>query len=60
VLGNDGDVDGDSIAALVSAGAWGSHLNPTQLQLQPERQLNGTDSFSYQANDGSPTATSQQ
>jgi VCBS repeat-containing protein len=55
VLGNDSDPDGDSlIAILLSGPANGSiSLNPDgSFTYTPNTNFNGTDSFTYQANDG--------
>ena len=63
VLGNDSDVDGDPITAVIVANA--SHgtvvLNANgSFTYTPNTNYNGTDTFTYQANDGlanSATAT---
>lgn len=63
VLGNDSDVDGDSLTAAVVAGP--SHGSLTlnsdgSFSYTPNTNFNGSDSFTYQANDGtanSNTAT---
>src|SRR5262249_45564803 len=55
LLGNDGDVDGDSLSAvLVSGPAHGAlSLNANgSFNYVPNANYNGTDSFSYKANDG--------
>src|SRR5207244_2180005 len=55
VLGNDSDVDGDSLTAvLVSSPAHGSlTLNANgSLNYTPNANFNGSDSFTYKANDG--------
>src|SRR5207244_1709802 len=55
VLGNDSDVDGDSLTAvLVSGPAHGSlTLNANgSLSYTPDANFNGSDSFTYKANDG--------
>jgi VCBS repeat-containing protein len=56
VLGNDSDPDGDSLSALVDSGpAHGSlALNPDgSFTYTPAADYNGTDSFTYEASDGS-------
>jgi VCBS repeat-containing protein len=55
VLGNDTDVDGDALTAALVAGP--SHgtltLNPDgSLLYTPDANYNGSDSFTYKANDG--------
>src|SRR5207302_10155153 len=63
VLGNDSDVDGDTLTAvLVSGPTKGSlTLNANgSFTYTPNANVNGTDSFTYKANDGaldSNTAT---
>ncbi len=55
VLGNDGDVDGNPLtAALVSNVSNGAlTLNPNgSFSYTPNLNFNGSDSFTYQANDG--------
>src|SRR5205085_2724481 len=55
VLGNDSDVDGDSLTAvLVSGPAHGTlTLNSNgSFSYTPAANYNGTDSFTYKANDG--------
>jgi VCBS repeat-containing protein len=55
VLGNDTDPDGDSLsAALVSGPAHGSlNLNANGgFSYTPDADFNGTDTFTYQASDG--------
>src|SRR5207244_3384645 len=55
VLGNDSDVDSDSLTAvLVSGPAHGSlTLNANgSLSYTPNANFNGSDSFTYKANDG--------
>src|SRR4029077_1477772 len=55
VLGNDSDLDGDSLtAALVSGPAHGAlALNPDgSFSYEPAADFNGVDSFTYRANDG--------
>ena len=55
VLANDSDADGDSLTAnLVSGTSDGTlTLNPNgSLSYTPNADFNGTDSFSYQVNDG--------
>jgi VCBS repeat-containing protein len=56
VLGNDSDVDGNPLTAvLVAAPAYGSlSLNSDgELTYTPSANFNGSDSFTYTANDGS-------
>ncbi len=56
VLGNDTDVEGDALtAAVVSGPAHGSlALNPDgSFTYTPTANWNGTDTFTYRANDGS-------
>jgi VCBS repeat-containing protein len=56
VLGNDSDVDGDTLAAvLVSGPAHGSVVLNADgtFTYKPEANYNGTDSFTYRASDGS-------
>jgi VCBS repeat-containing protein len=56
ILGNDTDVDGNSLTvAVVTSPAHGSlTLNPNgSFTYTPELNFNGTDSFTYKANDGS-------
>jgi VCBS repeat-containing protein len=59
VLSNDIDVDGDSLTAiLVSPPANGTltfNVNGS-FTYEPDHDFNGTDSFSYQANDGTATS----
>lgn len=60
VLGNDSDIDGDALAAvLVSGPANGSLvLNADgSFNYTPNAGFAGTDSFTYQASDGSATST---
>ena len=55
VLGNDSDIDGDALAAvLVSGPAHGSlTLNADgSFNYTPDANFNGADSFTYKANDG--------
>jgi VCBS repeat-containing protein len=55
LLGNDTDVDGDALTALLVSGpAHGSvTLNPDgSFAYTPEANYHGADSFTYQANDG--------
>src|SRR5439155_5426721 len=56
VLGNDGDVEGDSLSAvLVSGPAHGTltlHADGS-FAYTPNANYNGSDSFTYKANDGS-------
>jgi VCBS repeat-containing protein len=59
VLGNDGDVDGDSLsAALASGPAHGTvALNANgSFTYTPAANFNGTDSFTYRAGDGDLTS----
>ncbi|MBK9121838.1 MAG: tandem-95 repeat protein [Chloroflexi bacterium] len=63
VLGNDTDIDGNPLSAVLAAGpAHGSlTLNPNgSFTYTPNADFNGSDSFTYRANDGSvnsPVAT---
>jgi VCBS repeat-containing protein len=60
VLGNDSDLDGDSLSAVVDSGpAHGSlALNADgSFTYTPAADYNGTDSFTYQASDGSLTSS---
>src|SRR5207302_1545755 len=60
VLGNDTDVDGDSLTAVLVAGpAHGSlTLNANgSFSYTPAANYNGSDSFTYKANDGSADST---
>jgi VCBS repeat-containing protein len=60
VLGNDSDRDGDALTAVrVSGPAHGTlTLNANgSLTYTPDADYNGTDSFTYQANDGSLDST---
>src|SRR5207244_84247 len=60
VLTNDPDVDGDSLAAvLVSGPANGTlPLNPDgSFTYTPAANFNGTDTFTYKANDGTADST---
>src|SRR5262249_48844875 len=55
VLGNDSDVDGDSLSAIVVSGA--SHGTLTlnsdgSFSYAPDANYNGNDSFTYKASDG--------
>jgi VCBS repeat-containing protein len=54
--GNDTDVDGDALSAVLvsGTGAWHLTLNAEWLvHYHAERQLQRPDSFTYKANDGS-------
>ena len=55
VLGNDSDVEGSALTAVLVAGpASGTlTLNPDgSFDYEPDENLNGSDSFTYMANDG--------
>ena len=59
VLANDTDVDGDPLTAVLVTGP--SHgtltLNANgSFTYTPDANFNGTDSFTYRANDGTPTS----
>ena len=61
VLGNDTDVDGDALTAVLVTGVSHGHLtlNPNgSFTYTPNANYNGTDSFTYQANDGTANSTS--
>ena len=57
VLGNDSDVDGDTLSALLVDGpahAADFHLHANgSYDYTPDADFNGTDRFTYKANDGS-------
>lgn len=60
VLANDTDVDGDPLTALLVTGPARGTLSLAgngSFIYQPFANLNGTDSFTYQASDGSLSAT---
>ncbi len=60
VLGNDSDVDGDTLTAVLQAGpAHGTlTLNADgSLNYVPNSNFNGTDSFQYRASDGALVST---
>jgi len=55
VLGNDGDPDNDPLAAVLVSGPSNGTLTLNgdgSFTYTPDTNLNGTDSFSYKANDG--------
>jgi VCBS repeat-containing protein len=55
VLGNDGDVDGDSLSVLLVSGPAHGTLNLNadgSFTYTPDANYNGSDSFTYKANDG--------
>ena len=55
VLGNDADPEGDGLAAALDSGPQHGQLELNgdgSLVYSPERDYNGTDSFSYRASDG--------
>lgn len=55
VLGNDSDVDGDSLSAVLVAGPLHGELTLNSdgtYSYAPEADFNGTDSFTYRAADG--------
>ena len=55
VLGNDSDVDGDPLAAVLVAGPASGTLTLNangSFTYTPSANFNGSDSFTYQANDG--------
>jgi len=62
VLGNDSDVDGNSLSAVPVSGP--SHGTLTlngdgSFSYSPAANFNGTDSFTYKANDARPIAASR-
>ena len=55
VLGNDSDVDGDDLSAVVVSGPSGGSVTLAgdgSFVYTPDADFNGTDSFTYQASDG--------
>jgi VCBS repeat-containing protein len=55
VLGNDTDVDGDPLTAVLDTGPISGTLtlnSDGSFQYTPDADFNGTDTFSYAANDG--------
>ena len=60
VLGDDSDVDGDPLTALLENGPSNGSLSLDQdgsLTYTPDPDFNGTDSFTYQASDGEVTSS---
>jgi VCBS repeat-containing protein len=60
VLGNDTDVDGDSLTAILTAAPTHGSLTLNadgSFTYTPDANFNGTDSFSYQASDGTALST---
>ncbi|HEY44620.1 MAG TPA: tandem-95 repeat protein [Anaerolineae bacterium] len=56
VLGNDIDVDGDPLTAVLESGVSNGNLTLNadgSFVYEPNQDFNGTDSFTYRANDGS-------
>jgi VCBS repeat-containing protein len=56
VLGNDSDVDGDELSAVLLSGPQNGTLTfnaDGSFTYTPDANFNGTDSFTYKANDGS-------
>ncbi|HEY48339.1 MAG: hypothetical protein AMJ88_05245 [Anaerolineae bacterium SM23_ 63] len=56
VLGNDFDVDGDPLTAVLESGVSNGSLALNadgSFIYEPKQDFNGTDSFTYKANDGS-------
>ena len=56
VVGNDSDVDGDSLTAVLVTGPSNGSLSLNadgSFSYTPNTNFNGSDSFTYQANDGS-------
>src|SRR5207249_9796665 len=55
VLANDGDVDGDPLTAILISGPTHGTLTSNSdgsFSYSPAANFNGTDSFTYKANDG--------
>ena len=54
VLGNDSDVDGDTLSVVIVVGPAHGALDMTggAFSYQPAADFNGTDSFTYRASDG--------
>jgi VCBS repeat-containing protein len=59
VLGNDSDVDGDALTAVLVAGPSNGSLTLNSngsFTYTPNANFNGTDTFTYRANDGTATS----
>ena len=55
MLGNDSDVDGDALTAVLVSGPANGTLTLNadgSFTYTPDANFNGTDSFTYKANDG--------
>lgn len=60
VLSNDSDLDGDSLSASIVSGPTNGTLSLAtngSLSYTPDQRFTGTDSFTYEASDGSLTDT---